>query len=203
MDTSQLSTLNSQLIRTGIFGGSFSPIHIGHLALANYLCEFGGLDELWFLISPQNPLKKREELWPDDFRLQLVEAAIKEYPNFKASDFEFSLPRPSYTINTLDKLKETYPNRSFELIIGSDNWANFQHWKDYQRIITENKIIIYPRPEFTVEDKDLPENASIVNAPLFDISSTFIRESLKTGKDIRYFLHPEVYKLIIKHYPKR
>lgn len=184
--------------RTGIFGGSFNPIHIGHLALANYLCEFEGLDEVWFLVSPQSPHKTEEELWDNHKRLELVEAAVKEYTKFRASDFEFSLPSPSYTINTLDKLKESFPNRTFELIVGSDNWACFDKWRESERIVAENKIIVYPRPGYKVEKNRLPANVRLVDAPLLDISSSFIRKALADGKDIRFFLHPEVYKLIMQ-----
>ena len=113
----------SSKLKTGIFSGSFNPIHIGHLALANYLCEYEGLDEIWFMTSPQNPLKAGTELWPDELRLRLVELATEGYPHFHASDFEFHLPRPSYSVHTLEKLHEAYPEREFYLIIGSDNWT--------------------------------------------------------------------------------
>lgn len=176
--------------KTGIFSGSFNPIHIGHLALANYLCEFEGLDELWFLVSPQNPLKEQTDLWPDELRLKLVQLSIEGYPKFHASDVEFHLPRPSYTIDTLDKLKESYPEREFILIIGSDNWMLFHKWREPERIIAENKLLIYPRPGFAINPDDLPETARLVHAPIFDISSTFIRQALNDGKDIRYFLYP-------------
>lgn len=180
--------------RTGIFGGSFNPIHIGHLALANYLCEYGGIDEVWFMVSPQNPHKEEQGLYPEKFRLHLVESAIRDYPRFKASDFEFSLPRPSYTIHTLQKLKETYPGRSFELIVGSDNWHSFHKWKDAEQIIAGNRILVYPRPGHPVDENTLPATVRLVKAPLLDISSTFIREAMAAGKDVRYFLHPEVWK---------
>lgn len=185
-------------LRTGIFGGSFNPIHIGHLALANYLCEYGGLDEIWFLVSPHNPLKKETDLWDDNLRLELVRLAVEGYPKFRASDFEFSLPRPSYTIHTLDALKAAYPERDFTLIIGADNWERFPRWKASEELIARHHILIYPRPEYEVDAESLPEHAQLVDTPLLEISSTFIRQSLAAGKDIRYFLHPKVYQKIEK-----
>jgi len=184
-------------LKTGIFSGSFNPIHIGHLALANYLCEFAELDEIWFMVSPHNPLKEESNLLADHKRLELVELAIEGYPRFHASDFEFQLPRPSYTVHTLEKLKESYPEREFHLIIGSDNWSLFSLWKDSEQIITGTPILIYPRPGFSIDEKQLPEGVSLVSAPLLDVSSTFIREAISTGKDIRYFLPPAVYKMIV------
>lgn len=183
--------------KTGIFSGSFNPIHIGHLALANYLCEFEGLDELWFMVSPQNPLKEQADLWPDELRLKLVQLSIQGYPKFRASDFEFHLPRPSYTIDTLDKLKATYPDREFILIIGSDNWTLFNQWREPERIVSENKLLIYPRPGFDIKKDELPETVRLVDSPTFEISSTFIRQALNEGKDVRYFLHPGTYKHLI------
>lgn len=174
----------------GIFSGSFNPIHIGHLALANYLCEFEGLDELWFMVSPQNPLKQQADLWPDDLRLKLVQLSIEGYPKFRASNFEFQLPRPSYTIDTLDKLKSTYPDRDFILIIGSDNWTLFDKWRESKRIVTENQLLVYPRPGFPLKENELPPTVRLIQSPTFEISSTFIRQALINGKDIRYFLHP-------------
>lgn len=183
-------------LKTGIFGGSFNPIHIGHLALANYLCEYGGLDEIWFLVSPHNPLKEESDLWDDQFRLELVRLATEGYPKFHASDFEFSLPRPSYTIHTLDALETAYPEREFTLIIGADNWERFPHWKASEELIARHRILIYPRPGYEVDTESLPEQVQLVNTPLLEISSTFIRESLAAGKDIRYFLHSKVYQRI-------
>ncbi|MCC8187191.1 MAG: nicotinate-nucleotide adenylyltransferase [Bacteroides sp.] len=183
---------------TGIFGGSFNPIHIGHLALANYLCEFGGLDELWFLVSPRNPLKVEEGLLEEQVRLELVQLAIGGYAKFRASDVEFTLPRPSYTIHTLDMLKERYPDREFVLIIGSDNWLLFDRWFEADRLLRENRILIYPRPGFPVDAESLSEQVSLADSPVFEISSTFIREALRQGTDIRYFLHPAVYRRIVE-----
>ena len=172
-------SLKRQKLKTGIFSGSFNPVHIGHLALANYLCEYEGLDEIWFMVSPQNPLKAGTELWPDDLRLRLVELATEEYPRFRSSDFEFHLPRPSYSVHTLEKLHETYPERDFYLIIGSDNWARFDRWYQSERIIKENRILIYPRPGFPVNENGLPETVRLVHSPTFEISSTFIRQALE------------------------
>ena len=173
---------------TGIFSGSFNPIHIGHLALANWICEFGGVDELWFLVTPQNPLKKESELMDEKRRLQLVESAIAGYAKFKASDFEFSLPRPSYTINTLRALRESFPDRTFQLVIGADSWNSISGWKDYESLKTEFPILIYPRKGYEVVIREQYTNIKKVEAPLIEISSTFIRQSISEGKDIRFFL---------------
>lgn len=199
MNTATLS-LNQRAAsccKTGLFSGSFNPIHIGHLALANYLCEFEGLDEIWFIVSPHNPLKEQAGLLPDELRLELVRLATEEYPKFIASDFEFNLPRPSYTVTTLDKLKEVYPDREFHLIIGSDNWHSFSQWREPERIIAENKVLIYPRAHFPIISAELPANVRLSNAPQFEISSTFIRQALSAGKDVRYFLHPAVYRRLL------
>ena len=173
---------------TGIFSGSFNPIHIGHLALANWICEFGGVDEIWFMVSPQNPFKKESDLMDEKLRLQMVVSAIAGYRKFKASDFEFSLPRPSYTIHTLRALREQYCDRTFLLIMGADSWDGISGWKEYESIITEFPILIYPRKGYEIVIPEKFTNIKKVEAPLMEISSTFIRQALKDGKDIRFFL---------------
>ena len=179
-------------IKTGIFGGTFNPIHIGHLALANYLCEFGEVDEVWFMVTPQNPFKRNETLLDNWMRLEMVEAAVKDYPHFSASDFEFQLPKPSYTVTTLNRLAEVYPEREFHLIIGADNWASFDRWKSPEEIIRKHHVLIYPRKGYPLDPESLPPQARMVETPLLEISSTFIRNAIHQGKDVRYFLHPEV-----------
>lgn len=180
----------------GIFSGSFNPVHVGHLALANYLCEYEGLDEVWFMVSPHNPLKEEGSLMSDELRLKLVRLAIAGYSKFRASDFEFHLPRPSYTVRLLDELKRTYPEHTFHLIIGSDNWALFPRWYECVRILAENRVLVYPRPGYPVDVASLPQRVRLAASPTFEISSTFIRQAMEEGRDVRYFLHPAVYEAL-------
>ncbi len=185
--------------KVALYFGSFNPIHIGHLALANYLCEFGGIDELWFVVSPRNPFKQQTDLMDDDFRLQLVRLAIKDYPKFKACDVEFSMPRPSYTYHTLQQLEDIYPDNEFSLLMGADNWPNLKNWYKGEIIMSEYPIIVYPRPGYEIDVANLLENVRFVDAPQFDISSSFIRKSLQEGRDVRFFLHPEVWSTLINN----
>jgi nicotinate-nucleotide adenylyltransferase len=183
-------------MKIGLFFGSFNPIHIGHLAIANYIVEYTDIDKLWFVVSPHNPLKQKKNLLNDYQRLEMVNRAIFDDLRFKACDIEFKLPRPSYTINTLTYLKEKYPDHEFLLIIGSDNYANLEKWKNYEILLSEYHFIIYPRPDFTIENIYRKGSFTIVDAPLIEISSTFIRKALSEKRDIRHFLHPEVFKYI-------
>lgn len=174
--------------KTGIYSGSFNPVHIGHLALANWLCEFTELDELWFLITPHNPLKEKDELMDDRIRYELVKRSIAGYPKFHASDFEFSLPRPTYTIRTLRALEASFPDREFYFIMGADNWKSITRWVEYEAIISNYPIFIYPRKGFDIEIPAGYPHIKKVDAPLIEISSTFIRTAFESGKDVRFFL---------------
>lgn len=176
----------------GIFSGSFNPVHIGHLALANWICVNENLDEVWFLITPQNPLKERGSLMDDQLRLEMVRAAIGEDPRFKASDFEFLLPQPTYTIDTLRALGKAFPQYHFIFIMGADNWTNIQQWKEYDQLIANYPIRIYPRPGYSVQIPASYANVKQIEAPVIEISSTFIRSSFAQGKDVRFFLPEKI-----------
>lgn len=194
------TALNTVLrLKTGIFSGSFNPIHIGHLALANWLCEFEELDEVWFLVTPHNPIKSPRELIDDRLRLEMAQAAVAAYPKFQASDFEFSLPKPSYTIDTLQALEKAYPDREFYFIMGADNWHFIERWKDYRTLIDSYPMLIYPRKGFEISIPPSHPHIRKANAPLMEISSTFIRESYKAGKDIRFFLPEPVRPYFTTH----
>ncbi|OJV79872.1 MAG: nicotinic acid mononucleotide adenylyltransferase [Bacteroidia bacterium 44-10] len=184
----------------GIFSGSFNPVHAGHLILANYICEFTELDEVWFVVSPHNPFKEREDLLDDDMRLEMVRLALEKYDNMIASDVELHMPRPSYTIDTLARLTSEYPDKNFTLIIGSDNWKQFPKWKESQHLIKNYQVLVYPRlGEEVVIPEELTGSVRLVEAPIVEISSTFIRESIRNGKNMRAFLPPKVYDFIVRN----
>lgn len=182
----------------GIFGGSFNPAHNGHIMLAQYLAQHSHLDEVWLTLSPQNPLKISNSLLDDNHRLAMLNLAIESYPLLKVCDIELEMPRPSYTINTLDELSRRYPDYRFNVVIGGDNWNIIDRWKDYQRIINEYGVVIYPRPGYELSSTNY-SNVVVVDAPLADISSTEIREAFANGKEARHLIPQKVAEYIIKH----
>ncbi len=184
--------------KVGLFFGSFNPIHIGHLIIAEYMLEFTDLSELWFVVSPHNPLKDKKSLLADNHRLALVRIALEDNPKMKVSDIEFKMPQPSYTSKTLAYLSDKYPNKEFVLLIGSDNMQTFHKWKNYEQIVKNYGIYIYPRPGSDKSElSQLPtHNSLLTNAPLLEISSSFIRKAIKDKKEVRYFLPEKVYDYI-------
>ncbi len=184
-------------MKIGLFFGSFNPVHIGHLAIANYMVEFTDLKQLWFVISPHNPFKPKQSLLADHHRRTLMDIAVGNEERFRVSDIEFSMPKPSFTIDTLTWLKEKHPSHTFVLIMGSDGLPTFDKWKNYQMIEECYQRYVYPRPGYPVDPAE-HRNIIVVNAPLLEISSSFIREAIGNGKDIRYFLPPKVYDTIIE-----
>lgn len=183
-------------MKIGLFFGSFNPVHTGHMILANYMAEFTDLQQVWLVVSPHNPLKKKSSLLSDHHRLQLVRLAIGENSKLKASDIEFKLSQPSYTINTLTYLKEKYPQNQFALIMGSDNLGNFHKWKNYEQILAQYEIYVYPRPENDGGELKNHAKVKMLNAPLVEISSSFIRQGIKDGKDMHYMLPEAVLNYI-------
>ena len=184
--------------KTGLYFGTFNPIHVGHLIIANHLAEFSDLDEIWFVVTPHNPLKKKKTLLEDHHRLAMVRIAVENYPKLKASNVEFDLPQPNYTVNTLAYLEEKYPEKNFCLIMGEDNLKGFQKWKNYDVILDRYSIYVYPRiSEGTVESQfDNHKKIKKVDAPIIELSSTFIRKEIKSGKNIRPMLSAEVWKYL-------
>jgi nicotinate-nucleotide adenylyltransferase len=183
-------------MKVGLFFGSFNPIHIGHTVLANYMLEFTDLEQIWFVVSPHNPLKQKSSLLDQNHRLHLVNIAIENQPKFKASNIEFKLPQPSYTINTLTYLTEKYPNTKFALIMGSDNLENFHKWKNYEEILKRFELYVYPRPENDGGALKNHTNVKLINAPLMEISSTMIRQAIREKKDVQFFVPEKVWEYI-------
>ncbi len=181
--------------KVGLFFGTFNPIHIGHLIIANHIVEFSDLDEVWLVVTPHNPHKKKKNLLEDNHRLYMVRIAVEDYSKLKASAIEFDLPQPNYTINTLAHLKERFPSHYFSLILGEDNLKSFHKWKNYEVILDRHSIYIYPRnTDVALETKfsNYPKITKI-NAPIMEISSTFIRNSIKNGKNIQPLLPDNVW----------
>jgi len=200
-------------MKIGFYSGSFNPIHSGHISLANYILNHTDLDEIWLVVSPHNPLKQKELLIDDDIRLQMTALAVEDFPRLKVSDVEFSLPKPSYTIDTLDFLSKEYPNDEFVLIIGADNLDIFHLWKNYQELLKNYRILVYPREGFKIQNSKFltkPNGKAeckiqsfsrklgveYIDAPLFNISSSEIREKIKNKEDISAFLPPKVLTFI-------
>lgn len=184
--------MSEKPIRTGIFGGSFNPVHNGHIALADQIIRCHLVDDLWLMVSPQNPLKQDRTLLPESLRLELARMAVRGHRHLCVSDFECHLPRPSYMVETLAQLRLTCPDRRFSLIIGADNWAGFHRWFRYEEILQKHDIIVYPREGFDIDASALPENVTLLNLPLYPVSSTDIRRRLRENLPLSEFLPANV-----------
>ena len=183
-------------MKVGLFFGSFNPIHIGHMIIANVMYEMTDLEEIWFVVSPQNPFKKNKNLLHEFDRYDLVQAAIGDEYQFRVTDIEFNMPRPSYTIDTLAVLTDKFPEHEFKLIIGEDNLSYFPKWKNHQVILEEFGLLVYPRPESKESElKDHP-NVQMIEAPKMDISATLIRNMVRSGHSVKYLLPDAVAGLI-------
>lgn len=182
--------------KTGLFFGSFNPIHQGHLMIANYMVEFTDISQVWFIVSPHNPLKEKTSLLADHHRLAMANIAVEDDPRFRASNIEFHLPQPSYTIDTLTYLAEKYPEKEFVLICGSDNLPSFSKWKNYEELLTRYHLYIYPRQKTEPSPFDGHPHVHFTQAPLIEVSSSFIRQSIKEGMNLRQFLPEKVWKYL-------
>lgn len=187
-------------MKIGILGGSFNPIHIGHAILANYITQCTDIEQLWLMVSPQNPLKSELPQSYDVHRLAMTELVASKCDNVITSGFEFTLPKPSYTVDTLKALRDKFPQHEFVLVIGADNWQNFEKWKDWQEILDKHNILVYPRmgSEIVIPD-DLCNKVEKLDSPIIEISSTYIREQLKKGKNMNFFLPKDVYRYILEN----
>ncbi len=179
-------------MQVGLFFGSFNPIHVGHMVLANYMLEFTDMKEVWFVVSPHNPLKDKASLLSQTHRLQMVRMAVEDHPKLKASNVEFKLPQPSYTINTLTHLEEKYPKKEFALIMGMDNLQTFDKWKNYEQILKKHDIYVYPRHKSAGEKFSDHPRVHVTNAPVIEISSSFIRAALAEKKNVSCFMPEKV-----------
>jgi nicotinate-nucleotide adenylyltransferase len=182
--------------KTGLYFGSFNPIHIGHMIIASYMVEFTDLDEVMLVISPHNPLKEKKSLLPDHHRLALANVAVEDESRIRTTNIEFKMPQPSYTIDTVARLEEKYPDMEFILIAGTDIFPTFHKWKNYKEILRKCRMYIYNRPGYTLGEYKGHPNITLYDAPLMEISSSFIRKSIGEGKDMRYFLPEKVYRYI-------
>ncbi|PWA04309.1 nicotinate (nicotinamide) nucleotide adenylyltransferase [Flavobacterium psychrotolerans] len=185
-------------MKIGLYFGTFNPIHIGHLIIANHMAEYSDLDQIWMVVTPHNPLKKKETLLDDYQRLHLVFLATEDYAKIKPSDIEFKLTQPNYTVNTLAHLQDKFPKHEFALIMGEDNLRTFQKWKNYEVILQNHEIYVYPRISSEVENLELKNHPKIhvIEAPVVEISSTFIRENIKKGKNVQPLLSSKVWEYI-------
>jgi nicotinate-nucleotide adenylyltransferase len=183
-------------MKVGLFFGSFNPIHNGHLAIANYMVEFTDMKQVWFILSPQSPFKEKNTLLADHHRYELILRAIGDDPALRVSNIEFKMPKPSFTIDTLVLLSEKNPDKEFALIMGADGLPSFHKWKNHDQIIRYHHRYIYPRVGNDSGKLPNMENATLVDAPVIGISSSFIRKSIREGRDVRYFLPAPVWKYI-------
>ncbi len=183
----------------GLYFGSFNPIHVGHLIIAQYMLQRDDIDQIWFVVSPQNPFKDKATLLKDHHRLALVRIAIEDEIKFKAEDIEFGMPQPSYTIDTLTYLKEKYPDKKFSLLMGEDNLKGFNKWKNYEKILENHKIYVYPRIDGESTEHDVKAHPSIIfceDVPLMKISASYIREQIHMGKSVNFLLTEKVAKYV-------
>jgi len=191
-----------KIMKIGLYFGTFNPIHIGHMIIANHVAEYSGLNQIWMVVTPHNPLKIKDTLLDDYKRLQLVFLATEEYTKIKPSDIEFKLPQPNYTINTLVHLQEKFPKHIFSLIMGEDNLKSLHKWKNYEVILQNHEIYVYPRfdgiGKLAKQNYEFANNSKIhfIDAPIVEISSTFIRENIKKKKDVRPLLPSKVWEYI-------
>jgi nicotinate-nucleotide adenylyltransferase len=182
--------------KIGLFFGSFNPIHMGHLIIANVMAENTDLKKVWLVVSPQNPLKPSKGLLHEFDRYDMAKAALADHYKIEVSDVEFHLPKPSYTIHTLAHLHEKHPDKEFKVIVGEDNLENFTKWKNYEQILEHYGLYVYPRPHVTNSDLKRHPHVKMVNAPLLDISATYIRDCIKSNKSIRYLVPESVETMI-------
>lgn len=184
--------------KVGLFFGSFNPVHIGHLIIANYMANYTFLDEVWFVVSPQNPFKDKKSLGNMYDRLEMVNLAIEGADNLRASDIEFSLPQPSYTIDTLTHLSEKYPTKEFLLIMGEDNLMGLTKWKNADILLRDYKIIVYPRPGYDAGEMRNHPAITMTDTPVMELSSTFLRNAIKEGKSVKFYTPDPVIDFIDK-----